>query len=247
MDTVRDEGLGFTDAGRLYAMVNIAMYDAVNGIDVADDDGHDFAAIAPNGAPEDANRSAAAVAAGHAVLSGLFPGRAAIYDAQRDADLAALGDDDDDGDEEIEDGVEFGEFVGQAVVALRANDGSSPSVVLPGGTAPGVFRADFGAAQYADVDPFGVADPGVYRSSGPPALTSTAYADAFNEVKQLGDASIPDQNKEEIFRFWRGGGGSARPPVSGSRSPSCFPTNRISRCRTARGYLPCRVWPWVTP
>ncbi len=212
LDTVRDERLGFADAGRLYAMVNIAMFDAVNGIVIADDDddGFDFAAIPPNGAPDDANLEAAAVTAAHAVLSGLFPSRASIYDAQRDADLAALADDDDE--EEVEDGAAYGEDIGQAVVALRANDGSSPSATLPGGTDPGVFRADFGAAQYANVDPFGVADPGVFRSSGPPALTSSAYADAFNEVKDLGDASAPDQNKEELFRFWRGGGGSARPP-----------------------------------
>lgn len=35
LDTVREERAGAAAAGRLYAMVNVAIYDAVNGIDVA--------------------------------------------------------------------------------------------------------------------------------------------------------------------------------------------------------------------
>ncbi len=60
--------------------------------------------------------------------------------------------------------------------------------------------------------PFGILDPSIYLSAGPPALASPDYAVALNEVKLLGNAAIPDQDKEEMFRFWRAGGGSARPP-----------------------------------
>ncbi len=208
LDTVRAERLGFADAGRLYAMVNIAMYDAVNGIDVAKGRStRDFALVSPAGAPRKADRRAAAAAAAHAVLSELHPDRAAVYNDQLSADL-----DDLPSSPKVAAGQEWGADVGQQVADLRANDGSSPAVLQPGGNGPGEFRADFSSAQFAEMDAFGIADPSVYRSAGPPDLRSAEYADALNEVQILGNAAIRDQEKKEIFLFWKGGGGSARPP-----------------------------------
>ncbi|ETX01420.1 MAG: hypothetical protein ETSY2_37230 [Candidatus Entotheonella gemina] len=210
LDTVRTESLGAFPAARVYAMVNIAMYDAVNGINMASGWPRAMALVSADGAPSlsNASRRAATMAAAHAVLSALYPNLAGLYDSQLADDLAALP-----GTQTfIEAGQQWGESVGQQIVALRANDGSSPSETQPGDSAPGEFRADWGSAQYRNMTPFGIDDPVAYLSAGPPALTSTEYADAFNEVKALGNAAIPDQNKEEIFRFWRGGGGTARPP-----------------------------------
>ncbi len=209
LDTVRTARLGAFAAARLYAMVNVAMYDAINGIRVARGRSRrDFALVPPDGAPSRANRQAAAVAAAHAVLSALHPELADRYNTQLEVDLAGLS----RPPGLIEAGRQWGENVGQQVVALRANDGSSPSETQPGDTAPGGYRADWGSAQYRNMAPFGVCDPGTYLSAGPPALDSAAYADAFNEVKTLGNSANPDQEKDEIFNFWRAGGGSVRPP-----------------------------------
>ncbi|ETX00352.1 MAG: hypothetical protein ETSY1_11525 [Candidatus Entotheonella factor] len=209
LDTTRTKRLGAFAAARLYAMVNVAMYDAVNGIQVARNRSkRDFALVPPDGAPHQANRRAAAVAAAHAVLSSLYPDMADLYNSQLAEDLAGLN----RRPARVETGRQWGEKVGQQVVDLRANDGSSPSETQPGDTAPGAFRADWGSAQYRNMEPFGINDPSVYLSDGPPALDSAAYADDFNEVKTLGNAAIPDQEKDEIFNFWSAGGGSARPP-----------------------------------
>ncbi|ETX05959.1 vanadium-dependent haloperoxidase [Candidatus Entotheonella palauensis] len=209
LDAVRTKRLGAFAAARLYAMVNVAMYDAVNGIRVARKRSRrDFALVPPDSAPHRANRRAAAAAAAHAVLSALYPDMTDVYNARLEEDLAALN----PPPARVETGRQWGEKVGQQVVELRANDGSSPSETQPGDTAPGAYRADWGSAQYRNMEPFGVNDPNVYLSDGPPALDSAAYADAFNEVKTLGNAAIPDQEKDEIFNFWRAGGGSARPP-----------------------------------
>lgn len=208
LDTVRAKRLGFADAGRLYAVVNVAMYDAVNGIDVAKGSStHDFALVSPAGAPSKADRRAAAAAAAHQVLSALHPDRAAVYDDQLVADL-----DDLPSSPQVAAGQEWGADVGQQVVDLRANDGSSPNVLQSGGNGPGEFRADFGSAQFATMDPFAIADPVAFRSAGPPDLKSAEYADALNEVQIMGNISPFDQEKEDLFRFWKGGGGSARPP-----------------------------------
>ena len=209
LDTVRT-GLGAPVAARLYAMVNVAMYDAVNGIDVARSlSTRDHALVPPSGAPALGSRFAAASAAAHAVLSALNPGLSADYDAQLAADLAAFGG---AGSSFVSLGADWGESVGDQVVALRANDGSSPGETQPGGTGAGEFRADFTSAQYRNMTPFAIADKLPYRSAGPPALDSPEYLAAHHEVRLLGDDAYANQDYEDIFRFWRGGGGSARPP-----------------------------------
>src|SRR5688500_12666883 len=74
------------DTARLYAILNAAMFDAVNGL------AHHrrSPALVRGSGPRPANAQAAAVSAAHAVLTGLDPDRLGTYDAQLAADLAAL-------------------------------------------------------------------------------------------------------------------------------------------------------------
>src|SRR5438874_3781030 len=92
LNTARVKSLSDAQASRLYAMVNVAIYDAVNGI--ASRRGsldRDHALVPPNGAPPQADPVAAAATAAHAVLSGLYPDMASQFDAQLATDLAGLG------------------------------------------------------------------------------------------------------------------------------------------------------------
>src|SRR5687768_4765064 len=64
LETVRNQRLSDAQAARLYALVNVAMYDAVNGIDsVRGEVKREHALVGPAGAPTGGNRSAAASAA----------------------------------------------------------------------------------------------------------------------------------------------------------------------------------------
>lgn len=195
LDTVRIERLGAFDAARTYAMVNVAMFDAVNGIERRkhkSDLAH--ALVPPFGAPARANRKAAAAAAAHAVLSALYPDLASTYDDQLDTHLSRLR-----GRGRIARGVAWGEYVGEQVVDLRANDGTSPPETQPGGSGPGEFRADFGGAAFRNMTPFAIADPLAYVSAGPPALNSPEYLAAHTEVRLLGDAAYVNLTYDEIF------------------------------------------------
>lgn len=210
LQTVRDEGVATPFAARTYAMVNIAMYDAVNGIATASGSSPRAPAlVSADGAPNGwhASAAAAAAAAAHAVLTALHPELSETFDAALEADLDAIG-----GGSWVDTGAEWGASVGAQVVELRATDGSEVSESVPGGTDPGQFRADFGSVAFRNLAPFAVDDPSVHASAGPPALDSTEYADALNEVRELGDGSVDDPGKNEIVRFWRGSGGTARPP-----------------------------------
>jgi PAP2 superfamily protein len=209
LQTVRETSASDAQAARLYAMVNVAMYDAVNGIlsSHGNDDDRDFAVVPPGDAPPQGDTFAAASAAAHAVLAGEFPARAAIYNAQLQQDLDALTP-----SSRTTAGQEWGASVGAQVRAARANDGSSPNETQPAGSGPGVFRAAWSGAQFRNLTPFAIADPSIYVTNGPPALNTLSYAAAFAEVKLLGNAAIPDAAKLDTFRFWNLPNGSTQPP-----------------------------------
>ena len=163
-----------------------------------------------DGAPHAASdRTAAAAAAAHAVLSALFPDLASAYDTQLDTHLDEAGGAD---KPQVARGVDWGEEVGEDVVALRANDGTTPKETQPGGTGPGEFRGNFGSAAFRNMAPFAINDPLMYISAGPPALTSPEYLAAHTEVRLLGNAAYVNTLYDEIFQFWKAGGGSVRPP-----------------------------------
>ena len=209
LDTVRIKRLSDAQAARLYAMVNVAIYDAVNGMirRHGAHAGRDHALIPPTGAPPHGDLHAAAAAAAHAVLAGEFPDQAPRYDLQLARDLAASGARGPDSD-----GQEWGATVGAGVRAKRANDGSTPNETQPAGSGPGVFRASWSGVQFRNLAPFGIVDSSIYVGSGPPSLESLDYAAAFAEVKLVGSAAIPDAGKLATFQFWSLSTGTSQPP-----------------------------------
>ena len=134
LNAVRATRASDADAARLYAMVDVAMYDAVNGIAGARTGPHRAPALVPGPGPRDGDEQAAAVAAAHAVLVRLDAARAADYDTALAADLARLG-----AGHGVTSGANWGGQVGERVVAARAGDGSTPFSLAtdsaPGGAA----------------------------------------------------------------------------------------------------------------
>jgi membrane-associated phospholipid phosphatase len=209
LSTARAKNLSDAQSARLYAMVNVAMYDAVNGIlsRHGNDDERDHALIDPTGAPAQGDIYAAAVGAAHAVLVGEFPDRIALYDAQKEQDLGTLG-----SNARTAEGESWGADVGGQVRAARASDGSSPNETQPAGAGPGQFRASWSGVQFRNLTPFAIADPSIYVGTGPPALNSLDYAGAFAEVKLIGNKAILDAGKLNTFTYWSLGGGTSQPP-----------------------------------
>ena len=206
-DAVRAVRASDADAARWYAMLNVAMYDAVNGIVGGHGEPVRGHALVTESGPRDGDPFAATVAAAHAVLVALDPARAATYDAQRDADLARVR----PGHRRTA-GAQWGDEVGRRVVQARADDSSAPVQSQPAGTGPGVFRVEWSGVQYRDVRPFGVRDSGVFVPGPPPALDGVEYAAAFAEVAVLGDASGPAPDLLATSQFWSVPAGSDQPP-----------------------------------
>ncbi|MEU5880443.1 vanadium-dependent haloperoxidase [Spirillospora sp. NPDC047279] len=208
LESVRLVRASDADAARSYAMVNAAVYDAVNGIEGRHARRKRAHLLrAPAGAPERADERAAASAAAHAVLVRLYPDQAARFDAQLQADLARLG-----GGARVAAGLAWGRTVGADVVRLRTTDGSRPVESQAGGTGPGIFPLAWSGTQYRAMTPFGIADAAPYVGPGPAPLTGLDYAAAFAEVKLVGDAAIPDAAKVALYQYWSLPAGSAQPP-----------------------------------
>ncbi len=223
LSAVRQKNLIDAAAARLYAMVNVAMYDAVNGIQSRHDskDNRASALVSSNGAPADGDIYAAAVSAAHAVLVGEFssgpwadPAVVAALNTQKQNDLLALG-----GGNKVAKGDAWGASVGNQVRALRQNDGSSPvEPAHPASAGPGQFRSSFTNPQYRNLKPFGIADASIYKGAGPAPLTSYDYAAAFNFVKDIGKkpaagSETPEDNqKKATFDFWALGNNTWQPP-----------------------------------
>jgi hypothetical protein len=203
--TVRDQNIGTQPSSRLYAMVAVAIYDAVNGIDRARWVGREHALVPPAGAPILGLRAAAVAAAAHAVLTSLAPAQAPVLDQALAADLTELGG---TGVDFVARGRDWGVVVGQQVIALRSTDGTQAALLMPPSTAPGKHRTEYDA-RYAIMTPFGIASKEPYQAPPPPSLTSATYTASFIDAKAVG---TPDGNpvNEEIATFWGGENATAR-------------------------------------
>jgi hypothetical protein len=160
LQTVRTLRLSDAQAARLYAMVNVAMYDAVNGIVSRHGAWNDRAhALVPGtAAPQHGDPRVAAAAAAHAVLIGEHPSLAATYNAQLAVDVASgFGGGS---------GQQWGASVGAQVRALRAADGSTPNESQAGSDAPGHFRASWSGVQFRNCSRL--------RSPAPPRIWARA-------------------------------------------------------------------------
>ena len=156
------------------ATVHVAIYDAVNAIVGT----HKAFGATPATPAAGASQEAAAAAAAYGVLKGLFPNRAAQYQAAYDDFIAAIP-----ASDAKTRGIAVGTEVATAIVALRANDGRLTAVTYSAGTAPGNFRGVNPVGTFNRfIKPFAVTSLSQFRAAPPPALDSAAYAADFNEV-----------------------------------------------------------------
>lgn len=186
--------------GRSFAMVQVAVYDAVNAIAGTPYQPYLVAPPAKRGDSMDA----AVASAAYRVLLSLFPAQADSLRAQYDASLAAIP----DGRSE-QGGVAVGAAAAAAMIAARANDGAFGNGSWVVGTEPGQWRPTPPAfaqdgAWVADVKPFVIPSGAAFRTAGPPALTSAAYARDLNEVKALGSATstVRTADQTEAAIWW---------------------------------------------
>lgn len=214
-------GLDPLHESRAYAMMHIAIHDALNAIDRRF---RPYAYRAQAG-PFASGEAAVAAAARGVLVSVLaeapsfegVPGctgtpqtGVASVEADYAAALAAIP----DGPAKTL-GLRIGQAAALTILAIRAGDGSDTDFADPAyrtGTKPGDWRFtpgfDFALAPgWRDVEPFVLAHPSQFRPGPPYRLQSRAYAMDFEEVKSLGGDGLgtrSDRTAEQtqIGQFW---------------------------------------------
>jgi hypothetical protein len=207
---------------RTLAMVHGAVHDALNAST------RRYAAYYFEGpGAADASPDAAVAAAAHTVLVGVIPsvGTPAqkVAALAEDAYLASMSHGGDGAAKTR--GVAVGRAAGAAMLAIRQDDGATKDAPYTPGTGPGKWRPHpnpdppdppvatkklapgYGPALlpgWGAVTPFTLLSAAQFWLSGPPALTSEAYAQDYNRVKQLGgrESSARTAEQTEIARFW---------------------------------------------
>lgn len=190
---------------RFFAMMHIAMFDAINAIE------HEFEPYRVRLRPGVRGSSAAAAAqAAHDVLVILNPSAAPAYD---EALAAELGD---HPSGFVRRGAEIGAYVAKEILTWRQNDGWVVSTFpayaeppLPGRwqpTPPANAAATFTHLQ--DAAPMALLSATQVLPSPPPSLMSARYAADLNEVKLLGksDSAVRTEEQTTIARLWSGVG-----------------------------------------
>jgi hypothetical protein len=204
---------------RLYAIANVAMHDALNGIVPR------FERYADTGPIDgDANLAAAVLTAAHDAIVGADPSATVPTDLWYAGAIAPFT-----GEPGYADGVTIGQRAAAAILALRASDGTAGGGVGPytPGTNPGDYQFTFpfntppfdffgtggfaDASHWGEVTPFVVtstsqfrAKPPYHAASNAEAVLTKEYTKDFNEVKALGCLGCASRTAKqtEIALFW---------------------------------------------
>ena len=226
---------------RLYAIANIAMHDAINGVIPR------FARYADTGpADHDASVAAAVLTAAHDAILGAAPGSQAATDTWYASAMAPLA-----GSDGLAEGIAVGHRAAAAILARRAADGVAGGGVGPyvPGRSPGDYQFTFpfntpgfdffGTGGFADasnwsatVTPFVMTTTSQFRAPPPYGAASNAaavltpeYTADYDQVKTLGCAGCTARSADQtqIALFWE------------ENSPTGW--NRITRVVAEQGNL----------
>ena len=215
------EQIGPGRTSRAFAIVHIAIFDAVNAIAGGF---QSYTRLAPARTP--ASMDAAIAQAAHDTLVALFPSQKKSFDRLLVKDLGRIPD-----DQAKKNGIDLGRRAAAAILKLRTNDGSQypePVIGIDFFTSdqPGKWRQDpisqiplALGAYWGGVKPFVMLSADQYPPPAPPPLDSDEYTAAYDEVKRLGGDGIvtPTERSEEqtiagIYWGYDGTPGLGTPP-----------------------------------
>jgi hypothetical protein len=183
---------------RAYAMMHLAIHDALNAIVRRSQPYAYSGPMAPGASPD-----AAVAAAARDVLiptlgsipasCGVVPSASTLVEDRYTAALGAIAD-----GPAKDAGIGVGQASAAAILAKRSADGSTTPLVVADyvqGTTPGAWRftpdRPFAFAPgWGEVMPFALTSGAQYRPGPPPALTSRRYTKDYLEVKRLGGDDV---------------------------------------------------------
>ncbi len=208
---------------RSFAMMHLAMFDAVNSIDgtytpyLTDVPGTRFAST-----------KVAAAKAAYDVLSALYPSQQAVFAAEFSISLDGVP------PNRHRQAVRVGELAAAAILSARANDGwNAPwtPYLLPATPGnwqelfPGPYPGFAVFTNWPSVRPFGLTSGTQFLPAPSPALASSEYAASLNEVKEFGDVNSLRRTADQTLTVYLW----ANPPVSDAQMFNVVHTTALAR------------------
>ncbi|WP_166430472.1 phosphatase PAP2 family protein [Polymorphobacter arshaanensis] len=208
---IRSAAMAPPGASRAIAMVDIAVFDAVNAATGLRYDAYFYTGTKASGVSADA----AGYVAGYTMLAKLFPAQASALTAAMHTSVAALH----LTPARQAAAMALGSGIANGYFAARANDGAATAQTpYVFGTNPGDFQSVNAGAQpvlpsWGKVDPFVMASAGQFSLGAPPALGSAAWVASYTQVRDLGCVTCGTAWQQDTARFWADdGGGTVTPP-----------------------------------
>ena len=202
-EIIVSEKMGPPPANRTMAIVDTAVYEAVNAITKRYPAGTLKLEAAPGTSVD-----AAIAAANRTTLSKLLPSQQVAIDFAYQAALSKIAD-----GAAKNSGIAIGEQAAAAVLVARADDGAVAVETYRPQTSTGVYVPTVlpAAPHWPQRKPWLMSNPAQFRPGPPPALTSPLWARDFNEVKALGGKNSSRRTAEQtqIASFWE----ATLPPV----------------------------------
>ncbi len=191
LDAIVASTLGNPQTIRMAATVNSAMFDAQNSVGRQ----RYKPIFVTDRAPRGTHRRAAIVQAAYVTLRAFYPAQLSRFDEQRTLSLAEF-----DGDDQadVQRGVEWGEYVANAILAWRATDGFSDPVppFTGAGAVVGQWESATGTTMsqgnLAFTIPFVLTSNTQFQGAFPRPWTSLVgpeYAKDFHDVATMGAAT----------------------------------------------------------
>lgn len=213
-DAIRVMGGGPGHISRIGAIMNVAMYDAVNSINTTHTQYRNRI-----GGYEQASMEAAIAQAAHRVLSAtasLTPELQTQYDNLLASHLSSIGD-----ANARNLGIALANQIADDMLPWCDTDGWDNEIKYTPGAAPGNWNPTFPnfsdpyGPHWGNVRPWTMDQGDQFRPPEAPALTSERYTQDFNQVKELGarNSATRTADQTEIAYFWANDmDGTFKPP-----------------------------------
>lgn len=189
-------------ASRTLAMMNLAIHDSFAMGQSGGQTFYDYGQMSSGSY----SASAAAAQAAFTVLNSIYPDQQGMLQNRLSATMAGIAD-----STSKAAGIAMGSMIGQSIVARRNSDGYDSNRQYIPSNEPGRWRPDplnpgqeAWGPDWGNVRTFALESNRQFLPPPMPALDSVEYANAFNEVKELGALNSATRTAEqtEIGNFW---------------------------------------------
>lgn len=210
LSLVASERMTPPEASRLFALVNVALFDALNQKENMYQSLYSY-----NEPPEGFYPEVSAAAAVAYILTAMEPEYDTMWHVELSQFVANAN-----VQEDVQPSLSYGEHIGQRIFRERIRDGAvtyryhAPSLEPEKWRPTPPYFQDGMAPQWAELTPFVLRSPQQFRPIPPPSIETETFLQERDAVAEIGeiDSQLRTPEQAEIAYFWADSKGTHTPP-----------------------------------